>query len=68
MVIVPASLLLAIATWLAVLPTPVPSPVAEPGSGPAANRILNRDFPDPDVLQVGEVYYAYATNAGGANI
>jgi arabinan endo-1,5-alpha-L-arabinosidase len=26
------------------------------------NPVLNQDFPDPDVLKVGEWYYAYATN------
>jgi beta-xylosidase len=32
------------------------------------NPVLNHDFPDPDVLQVGDSYYAYATNTGQINI
>ena len=28
----------------------------------------DRDFPDPFVLRLGSTYYAYATNAGGANV
>ena len=32
------------------------------------NPVFDRDFPDPDVLQVGDVYYAYATNTPGYNI
>jgi len=33
-----------------------------------ANPVFDRDFPDPDVLKVGDEYYAYATNADGVNI
>jgi arabinan endo-1,5-alpha-L-arabinosidase len=33
-----------------------------------ANPVINLDFPDPDILQVGNTYYAYATNAGPTNI
>src|SRR5579859_1471784 len=32
------------------------------------NPVLNIDFPDPDVLKVGNTYYAYATNGNGFNI
>lgn len=32
------------------------------------NPVLDRDFADPYVLKVGDVYHAYATNAGGINI
>ena len=32
------------------------------------NPVLRRDFPDPFVLKEGETYYAYATNAAGANV
>jgi arabinan endo-1,5-alpha-L-arabinosidase len=39
-----------------------------PGAGQFANPVINRDFPDPDVLRVGEIYYAYATNGRGANV
>ena len=40
-----------------------PSPTA-----PRLNPVLDQDFPDPDVMQVGETYYAYSTNANGRNI
>ncbi|WP_416974800.1 family 43 glycosylhydrolase [Streptomyces sp. 4F14] len=29
---------------------------------------LDRDFPDPDVLQVGTTYHAYATGSGGRHL
>lgn len=32
------------------------------------NPVLALDFPDPFVLRVNDRYYAYATNAGGANV
>ncbi len=32
------------------------------------NPVLDRDFPDPDVLQVGDTYYAYSTNSDDINI
>jgi len=47
-----------------------PSASAKPTPGPDefVNPVLNQDFPDPDVLKVGDTYYAYATNSGGTNI
>jgi len=30
--------------------------------------VINQDFPDPDILQVGSTWYAYATNTGGRNV
>jgi beta-xylosidase len=36
--------------------------------GTFRNPVLDADFPDPDVLRVGDTYYAYATNTAGANI
>lgn len=42
-------------------PTPTPS------TG-YSNPVIDWDFPDPDVLRVGDTYYAYATNSGGVNI
>ena len=41
-------------------PTPTPATFTNP--------VLDQDFPDPDVLKVGDIYYAYATNANGVNI
>ena len=32
------------------------------------NPVLDQDFPDPDVLRVGDVYYAYATNGNDSNV
>lgn len=52
-----------------VVPTrvgPTPTPTLAPNQ--FVNPVLNVDFPDPDVLQVGETYYAYATNSGPTNI
>lgn len=36
--------------------------------GMFVNPVLDRDFPDPDALQVGEWYYAYATNSDGYHV
>ncbi len=36
--------------------------------GDFVNPVLASDFPDPRVLQVGNTYYAYATNASGKNV
>lgn len=33
-----------------------------------ANPVIDADFPDPDTLRAGDVYYAYATNAATANV
>jgi hypothetical protein len=33
-----------------------------------ATRSIGQDFPDPSVLVVGGMYYAYSTNTGGQNI
>lgn len=76
--------LAACAQGAAVEPTAAPEPAAEPTAAPAAasgptpipapgpgefvNPVVDRDFPDPDVLQVGDTYYAYATNSGVAHI
>src|SRR5215210_1814252 len=45
-----------------------PTAVPTPGPGQFANPVINQNFPDPDVLKVGDMYYAYATNAGTVNI
>ncbi|SHG70134.1 Carbohydrate binding module (family 35) [Jatrophihabitans endophyticus] len=34
----------------------------------AIHPVVDANFPDPDVLQVGRTYHAYATNSGGQNI
>ena len=40
-----------------------PRPSATP-----AGPVINANFPDPDILRVGNVYHAYATNSGGQNV
>ncbi len=40
--------------------------VTHPGKDP--RPVLNSNFADPDILLVGGVYHAYATNSGGQNI
>jgi len=51
-------------------PVQKPEPTQTPIPTPAmfTNPVLDQDFPDPDVLKVGDVYYAYATNANDFNI
>src|SRR3712207_8021969 len=38
------------------------------GPGQFVNPVIDQDFPDPDVLKVGDTYYAYATNTQIVNI
>jgi beta-xylosidase len=48
-----------------------PAPVAlAPAADASAirNPVFDHDFPDPDLLRVGDGWYAYATNANGMNI
>lgn len=49
---------------------PTPAPAATPTLGPGmfVNPVIDRDFPDPDALKVGDTYYVYATNQAGANV
>lgn len=47
-------------------PVPVATPTLVPGT--FTNPVFDRDFPDPDVLQAGGSYYAYATNSSSMNI
>ncbi len=39
----------------------------EPES-PAIEPVIDRDFPDPDILEVDGTYYAYATNSATTNV
>jgi arabinan endo-1,5-alpha-L-arabinosidase len=48
---------------LAILSTNTPVPPKYPTS-----PVLDQDFPDPDLLKVGDMYYAYATISGAKNI
>ena len=67
--------------WAGVLATlvagPVPAPVASAhdarpapiGSDPfVPGRVYRGDFPDPSVLRVGRVYYAYSTTMSSLNL
>ena len=47
---------------------PEPTPTLIPTPATFTNPVLDQDFPDPDVLKVSNVYYAYATNANDLNI
>lgn len=51
-------------------PTPAAQPTAMPAPGPNefVNPVIDQDFPDPDILKVGDTYYAYATNANSMHI
>lgn len=40
----------------------------EQQAGAQAGPVINANFPDPDILRVGNVYHAYATNSGGQNV
>lgn len=43
---------------------------AADGSTPRASAqlVINQNFPDPDVFETDEAYYAFATNTAGANV
>lgn len=45
-----------------------PAATATIPAGMFVNPVLDRDFPDPDVLTVDGTYYAFATNGNGHNI
>jgi beta-xylosidase len=45
-----------------------PTPIPTPGPNAFVNPVLDQNFPDPDVLKVGETYYAYATESGSVTI
>ncbi len=50
-------------------PSPTPTATAEPTVVPTyTNPVFPGDFPDPFILRVGDVYYAYATNGGDTNV
>jgi hypothetical protein len=63
----------AVGTMAATLPAAIASgpAMASPRQGavqPAAVMAYGGDFPDPHVLVVGDVYYAYSTNVAGVNV
>ncbi len=46
----------------------VSGPCAQLDGGAAAGLVYPFDFPDPDVILVGQTYFAYATNSVAGNI
>lgn len=46
---------------------PAPTVTVVP-EGSFANPIFRQDFPDPHVIEVDGIYYAYATNGSGKNV
>ncbi|MEU8774198.1 glycoside hydrolase family 43 protein [Streptomyces sp. NPDC048606] len=46
-------------------PASAPASALDPAPGPV---VLDRDFPDPDVVKVGRTYHAYATHGEKTNI
>ncbi|MBI5160016.1 MAG: family 43 glycosylhydrolase [Micrococcales bacterium] len=50
-------------------PAVASAPTSDDRRGDAAIRpVIDANFPDPDILRVDGVYYAYATNSGGQNV
>ena len=72
---IPLALALLVAT-LIVSPTASLAADQPGGAGPGASArshstiapVIDANFADPDILLVGDVYHAYATNSGGQNI
>ena len=54
----------------ATAPTRPTAPAATPtlGADMFANPVIGQDFPDPDALKVGDIYYAYATGNFDAQV
>ncbi|MCX5388988.1 family 43 glycosylhydrolase [Streptomyces sp. NBC_00094] len=71
-----AAVLLGVSACLAALPAgavaPVPAAPARTAPSPTApsptTPVIDEEFADPDVVEVGGVFHAYATNAHGRNI
>jgi arabinan endo-1,5-alpha-L-arabinosidase len=62
------ALVLVLFLFPACVPADSPTATAISVADTFSNPILDQDFPDPDVLKAGEMYYAYATNGNGINI
>ena len=48
--------------------TDAPTSAAESSASDGGQPVIDQDFPDPDVLEVDDTYYAYATNDGTENV
>jgi arabinan endo-1,5-alpha-L-arabinosidase len=61
-----------VATQPAATSAPAPTagrpPIPTPGPDEFVNPVLDRNFPDPDILKVGDTYYAYATESDGMTV
>jgi arabinan endo-1,5-alpha-L-arabinosidase len=64
--------LAAVATVLGAICVPLTLRVtahADPGQQWVTKApVINSNFPDPDIIKVGNVYHAFATNSGGQNV
>lgn len=61
-----ALVLTTVAAWL---PAAAGTATADPvGVAVAPPALINANFPDPDVLQVGSTFYAYSTSSGSGRI
>jgi hypothetical protein len=52
----------------ATLAAAVGVPARSVGAAPSTAPVFSADFPDPDVITVGSVYWAYSTDSQGRNI
>ncbi len=50
------------------LPTGRPTPAVGRSARTFVNPVFRADFPDPGILRVGSLYYAYSTNSAAANV
>jgi beta-xylosidase len=50
------------------LPTGRPTPAAGRPATSFVNPVRRANFPDPGILRVGRLYYAYSTNSSAANV
>lgn len=66
----PAGRVLATLAVLGLLSACVPSEAPTPDASPTevSDFAIDQDFPDPDVLRVGDTYFAYATNSAARNV
>ncbi|MGX2998859.1 family 43 glycosylhydrolase [Streptomyces sp. JNUCC 64] len=55
-------------TTFALTLTAVAWTATAPAVAAVGGPVLDRDFPDPDVVKVGATYHAYATNSGHRNV
>ncbi|RMB61534.1 family 43 glycosylhydrolase [Tessaracoccus antarcticus] len=59
---------IALALLLGISPPAAPDAHADATPAPPISPVIKENFPDPDVLQVGGTYHAYATNSDGVNV